>query len=159
MQFPSDWLRDGSALLVTESTSDDRHDVLVQPADGSPARPYAATAADETTARVSADGRWVAYTSDASGRPEVYLDSYAKPGAPVLVSQSGGQHPVWRGDGRELYYWHDDALVAVQLDASSKKPPGVRTRSVLFHATYASGVNTMYDVSPDGTRFAIVRSR
>ena len=52
-QFPSDWLRDGSALLVTEDAGSNRHDILVQPADGSPARPYAATSADETRARAS----------------------------------------------------------------------------------------------------------
>ena len=106
-QFASDWLRDGSALLVTEETERNRRDIIVQPADGSTAWPYAATAADETAARVSPDGRWVAYTSDESGRAEVYLDSYPRPGRRVAVSSGGGVHPVWRGDGRELYYWSD----------------------------------------------------
>ncbi|HZF68167.1 MAG TPA: protein kinase, partial [Gemmatirosa sp.] len=158
-QFPSDWLRDGSALLVTEEGGENGHDILVQPADGSPARPFAATSSDETAARVSPDGRWVAYTSDASGRGEVYLDSYRRPGRPVAVSSWGGIHPVWRGDGRELYYWSDGALVAVQLDAPvGDAPPAVRSRTPLFRAPYQAQVNTMYDVSPDGERFVIVRS-
>jgi dipeptidyl aminopeptidase/acylaminoacyl peptidase len=117
-QFASDWLRDGSALLVTEQAGDNRYDVLVQPADGSAARPYAATPADETAARASPDGRWVAYTSDESGRAEVYLDAYPRPARRVRVSSGGGVHPVWRGDGRELYYWRGDALVAVRLGAA-----------------------------------------
>ena len=157
-QFPSDWLRDGSALLVTEDAGPDRHDILVQPLDGSTPVAYATTSADEMAARFSPDGRWVAYTSDRSGRPEVYLDSYRTPGRPVVISSGGGVHPVWRGDGRELYYWNDGALVAVRLGASpgDDSPPLAGTRTVLFRAPYPGGVNTMYDVSPDGERFVIV---
>jgi len=157
-QFASDWLRDGSALLVTEETGGDKHDILVQPADGSTPWAYAATPADETAARVSPDGRWVAYTSDESGRLEVYLDSYPRPGQRVSVSRNGGAHPVWRGDGRELYYWNNGALVAVQLDAvAGKGAPEIGAQTVLFRAQYYIGPNTMYDVSPDGQRFVIIQ--
>jgi hypothetical protein len=159
-QFASDWARDGSALLVTEHAGPDRHDILVQPTDGSTPSAYAATSADETAARISPDGRWVAYTSDESGRGEVYLDSYPTPRRRVAISSDGGVHPVWRGDGRELYYWRDGALVAVRLgDASGDAPPIAGTRTVLFRAPYQVGVNTMYDVSPDGERFVIVPAR
>jgi serine/threonine-protein kinase len=158
-QFPSDWLRDGSALLVTEEGGRNRRDIVVQPADGSPAWTYAATPAEETAARVSPDGRWVAYTSDESGQAEVYLDSYPRPGQRVVVSLGGGIHPVWRGDGRELYYWNDGALVAVQLGAASgNAPPVVGARTVLFRAPYQEGPNTMYDVSADGQQFVLVRA-
>lgn len=156
-QFPSDWVRDGSALLVTEETGSNRHDILVQPADGSAARPYAATSADETAARFSPDGRWVAYTSDESGRAEVYLNSYPRPGQRMMISSGGGVHPVWRGDGRELYYWRDGALVAVQLSGLEGARPVRGAQTVLFRAPYQMSVNTMYDVSPDGQRFVIVR--
>ena len=159
-QFASDWLRDGSALLVTEQAGDNRYDVVVQPGDGSAARPYAATPADETAARASPDGRWVAYTSDESGRAEVYLDAYPRPAGRVRVSLGGGVHPVWRGDGRELYYWRGDALVAVRLGAASGgAPPAVGPQTVLFRAPYQGGPNTMYDVSPDGARFVVVRQQ
>ncbi len=159
-QFPSDWLRDGT-LLVTEQAGPDRGDILVQPKDGSTARPYAATAADETAARISPDGRWVAYNSDESGRVEVYLDSYPRPGRRVTISSGGGQDPVWRGDGRELYYWRGGELVAVRLDAvaGGDAPSGRGAETVLFRAPYHSALNTMYDVSPDGQRFVIVRQR
>jgi serine/threonine-protein kinase len=160
MQFPSDWSRDGSALLVTEETPNNGYDILVQPADGSPARPYATTSANETAARISPDGRWVAYTSDESGKPEVYLDSYPKPGRRVMMSLGGGQHPVWRGDGKELYYWQDRALVAAQLGSGwGDAAPSVTARNVLFRAPYYAGLNTMYDVSADGKRFIIVGQR
>ena len=132
----------------------------MQPTDASTPRAYATTAAEETAARISPDGRWVAYTSDESGRAEVYLDSFERTGRPIVVSLSGGVHPVWRGDGRELYYWNEQALVAVRLGTShDDAPPAVETRTLLFRAPYRGGVSTMYDVSPDGERFVIVRAR
>lgn len=158
-QFPSDWLRDGSALLVTEQGGPSGNDILVQRTDGSVPQKYAATSANESAARASPDGRWVAYTSDESGRPEVYLDSYPRPGRRVTISQGGGIHPVWRSDGNELYYWSGEALVAVQLRTSWRGgPPSVEGRTVLFHAPYHVGANTMYDASPNGEQFVIVQS-
>jgi len=159
-QFPTDWLRDGSAILVTEQGDDDGLDLVVQPTDGTPAWAYRKTPASESAARLSPDGRWIAYTSDESGRAEVYLDSYPRPGRRVTVSRDGGVHPVWRGDGRELYYWMDDALVAVPLHMSAGDgAPQVGERTTLFLAPYLAGSITMYDVSPEGQRFAIVRRR
>jgi serine/threonine-protein kinase len=156
-QFPSDWLRDGSALLVTDDAAGTKHDIVVQPADGSKEWPYAATSADETAARISSDGRWVAYMSDESGRSEVYLDSYPRPSRRVQVSWGSGVHPIWRGDGRELYYWKGNALVAVSVDATSgAAAPVLGKETQLFRAKYLVGLNTMYDVSRDGSRFVIV---
>ncbi|HET7459586.1 MAG TPA: protein kinase [Gemmatimonadaceae bacterium] len=161
IQFPSDWSRDGRALLVTEDAGARGYDILVQPVDGSPARPYAATPASETGARVSPDGRWVAYTSDASGHPEVYVDAYPLPGQRVRISTDGGLHPAWRGDGRELYYWRGDALVALPIGAPQRRTPPAPAGAerVLFRAPYQVAPNTMYDVSPDGQRFVVVRRR
>jgi len=163
-QFASDWLHDGSALLVTDDVGGGRHDVVVQPMDGSPAKPYAATGADESGARISPDGHWIAYASDESGRAEVYIDSYPRPGHRIAISHDGGIDPAWRGDGRELYYWRGEELVAVPLTpvplgAAIGAPPAVGTPTVLFRTTYQGSLNTMYDVSRDGQRFVIVRRR
>ena len=157
-QFPSDWLHDGSALLVTDDRGRGDHDVIVQPANGSVAWPYAATRADETAARVSPDGHWIAYTSDDHEQSEVYVDSYPRFGARVRISHGGGFHPVWRGDGRELYYWRGDVLVAVKFDGGrGSAPPTIGEETMLFRAPYQNSLNTMYDVTADGQRFVMVR--
>ena len=156
-QFPSDWSRDGNTLLVTDDGAGG-HDIILQPVGGLSARPYAATRADERGARLSPDGDWVAYTSNETGQDVVYLDSYPRAGHRVIISQDGGADPAWRGDGRELYYWHGDSLVAVTLGrASGREAPAVETTRVLFRAPYQLGISTQYDVSPDGERFVIVQ--
>ena len=162
VRFPTDWLHDGSALLMSEDAGGGHFDIVVQPPNGSTARPYAATSAQETGGRISPHTHWVAYTSDESGRDEVYVDSYPYPNQRnrLMVSRDGGSAPVWRGDGRELYYWRGDALIAVPIDGSNGgRPPTLGAERVLFQFPYEHTSNTMYDVSPDGTRIAIVRHR
>lgn len=159
-QSLTDWLHDGSALLVSEDAGGRHRNILVQPADGTPSRPYAATRAQETAGRISPHTHWIAYTSNESGRDEVYVDTYPQPGVRALVSQGGGVDPVWRGDGRELYYWRGDALIAVPIDGSrGGQPPILGVERPLFHSGYEHSFNSMYDVSPDGRRIAIVRRR
>jgi serine/threonine-protein kinase len=126
-QFPADWSRDARAVLFVDvATVGDRagnQDLWVQPLDGGAARPYLRTSAREVGARVSPDGRWVAYTSDETGRDEVYVQSYPTPGRKALVSAQGGMHPVWRRDGRELYYWHGEQLIASQVEDGGATAP------------------------------------
>jgi len=160
IQFPTDWLHDGSALLIGEDPGNNQRDILVQPTDGSPARPYTATRAQESAGRISPHTHWVAYTSNESGRDEVYVDSYPRPGYRVMVSQGGGVDPAWRGDGGELYYWRGDALVAVPIDGSrGGRPPILGAERVLFHSAYEHAWNSMYDVSPNGEHIVLVRRR
>jgi hypothetical protein len=160
IQFPTDWAHDGSALLISEDAGNNQRDILVQPTDGSPTRPYSATRAQESAARISPHTHWVAYTSNESGRDEIYVDSYPRPGYRVMVSQGGGVDPVWRGDSGELYYWRGDALVAVPIDGSrGGRPPILGAERVLFHSAYEHAWNSMYDVSPNGERIVLVRRR
>jgi hypothetical protein len=161
-QFPTDMLPDGSGVLFIDvKVSGERvgnPDLWVQPVDGSAPRPWLATAAREIAARASPDGRWIAYTGDETGRDEIYVQSYPTPALKTLVSTAGGTHPAWRGDGRELYYWQGDRLMAARLEpAAPGKPLVVRERTPLFRAPYPSNMVAMYDVSRDGQRFVIVR--
>jgi hypothetical protein len=101
----------------------------------------------------------VAYTSDETGRDEVYVESYPVPGRRTLVSTAGGTHAAWRGDGRELFYWQGDQLMAARLETGGAgEPLVVRERTPLFRVPYPGGVVAMYDVTSDGERFVIVRA-
>jgi serine/threonine-protein kinase len=153
-QWPTDWIP--GAVLFNDSWSKDKFDddIWIQPTDGIAPRPYLATAAYESNARLSPDGRWLAYQSDETGTREVYVQAYPTPGRKVLVSSGGGEDPAWRRDGRELYYWHGNQLIAVRLNAgSADEPPVVHGRTILFEAPRSSNG---YDVSPDGAHFVFV---
>jgi serine/threonine-protein kinase len=95
---------DGSTLVYTEQRPETGADLfLLSLADGQ-TRPLLATPFAEWGAALSPDGRWIAYSSDRSGRGEVYVAAFPSMTSPVLVSTEGGSNPAWSRDGRQLYY-------------------------------------------------------
>ena len=156
-QWPSDWSRTGMVLLFTDVNADNTMGVWLQPLDSGTARPYIDTPFSEAGGRLSPNGSWVAYTSNETGREEVYVQAFPTPGQRTIVSAGGGFDPVWRGDGRELYYFHGDQLMAASLAPGAPgQPPRVRTRTPLFRAPYHHYANANYDASPDGNRFVVM---
>jgi serine/threonine protein kinase/Tol biopolymer transport system component len=107
--------------------------------------------------RVSPDERWLAYTSAESGVAEVYVRPFtpetpAGSGAKWLVSKGGAQ-PIWRPDGKELYYYFAGRVMAVDIDTSSGFVTG--KQRLMFNSPANVG-NSGWDLSPDGKRFLFV---
>jgi Tol biopolymer transport system component len=162
-QFPTDWSRDGRLVLYYEIAPDTQRDLWVLPVtpDGTPeagakARPYLRTRFNEYQGRFSPEysPRWVAYTSDESGRDEVYVQGFPEPRGKFQISTGGGAYPEWSPDGRELYYVSADGKLmaaGVKLGADSPAPSTPRE---LF-GVLPAGVGSPYTVAPDGKRFLV----
>jgi eukaryotic-like serine/threonine-protein kinase len=106
---------------------------------------------------LSPNGKWVAYVSNESGRAEVYVDSYPGLAEKVAVSTDGGRRPRWSRDGRELFYRHSDALMAVSVDTGASFHAGKPRR--LFAGPYrGESQEPAFDVSPDSRRFLMIKS-
>ncbi|HSL21470.1 MAG TPA: protein kinase [Vicinamibacterales bacterium] len=162
--WPTDWTADGRYLVVATpafGTSGSSMDVALIPADGGGTlQPLIATGANEAQARLSPDGRWIAYTSDESGRPEVYVQRFPEPGERIGVSAGGGAQPVWRRDGRELFYVDlDRRLMSVPMETGARITAG-KPRLLFELPSYGFeifyGVRNVYDVAPDGERFLVL---
>jgi serine/threonine-protein kinase len=117
-------------------------------------RPVAAAASSiETMPRLSPDGRWLAFTTNESGRDEIVVQPFPGPGARVQVSSGGGSEPIWARDGRRLFYRGEGQVMAatVRADQSFR----VVARDTLFADRFAFATNphANFDVMPDGMRF------
>ena len=103
----------------------------------------------------SPDGRWIAYVSLESGRSEVYVRSFPKPGGKWQISTGGGNLPTWSRTKRELFYGLNGQIMvagfAVEGDSFRPEPP--RPWSEGRYQT--RGSNRMFDLHPDGERFAL----
>ncbi len=110
---------------------------------------------------LSPDGRWLAYQSNETGRPEVYVRPVSGSGGRAVVSRDGGTSPVWHPSGRELFYRHptgtSEVLVAARIDTGP--PVRVVSRTELFATDdiEAASPHTNYDVHPNGEHFVMVR--
>jgi len=111
-------------------------------------------------ARYSPDGKWITYTSNESGRNEVYVIPSNGTGGKWQVSSAGGQQPIWRRDGKELFYLSsDDKLMSVPIKLN---PDSVQAAVAKPLFTLANSIQTLsglvspYDVSPDGKRFLVI---
>ncbi|HLE56153.1 MAG TPA: protein kinase, partial [Rhodothermia bacterium] len=120
-QWPMSWHPSGKFLAFQEIGRDTGQDVWIVPMDGDeasgwkPGKPTVLLAgrSDETEALFSADGRWLAYQSDESGRNEVHVVPFPGPGSRSQVSTSGGSLPRWSGTQSELFYLSDDQKITV----------------------------------------------
>ncbi|MGH9753539.1 MAG: protein kinase domain-containing protein, partial [Blastocatellia bacterium] len=159
--FLDDWSSDGKFIVYRKMGDKTSFDLWLLPLIGDrQPKLYLATQFDERLAKVSPDGRWLAYRSNESGSNEIYVQSFPEPGRKVLVSKGGGSLPRWRRDGRELYYVAtDDKLMAVPVETSANFAP--RAPVALFDlGSYGlRSIRYLYDVSADGQKFLVIRPK
>jgi Tol biopolymer transport system component len=160
-----DWSHDGRFLLYVEHSNDIstglQSNLMIAPTsgEGRPIR-YAATSTREPKAQFSPDGSWIAYTSAEDGRTQVYVESFPSGKGKWQVSHTGGDHPRWASDGRELFYLTGDGtLMAVPIRPNSLPSHfGIPTAlfKVQVSSTYFAG--SPYDVAAGGRILALAYS-
>jgi len=156
-KFPFGWTLDGKSILFLKSATKG-NELWGVPVEGDHKPfPYLQTGFNLGNAQLSPDGRWVTYTSNESGRYEIYVQSFPVPSAKAQVSLEGGNHPRWRRDGKELFYMAADRrLMAVPITtgaALQPGPPAVLFETHLLESTVY--VPAQYHVAPDGQRLLL----
>jgi Tol biopolymer transport system component len=112
---------------------------------------------DATQMTISPDGRWLAYSSPVTGRPEVYVTPFPDGTGARLVSRDGGTEPRWAHSGRELFYKSGNRLMVVDVFPGSSFAAG-NPRVLFSVAGYRAARNrAQYDVAPDDRRFVMIR--
>jgi Tol biopolymer transport system component/tRNA A-37 threonylcarbamoyl transferase component Bud32 len=156
-KIPEDWSRDGKTILYRTAGEESALWALPLDGDGSPEL-VLKTESSLRQPQMSPDGRWLAYMSDESGRYEVYVEPFRRPGQRVRVSPDGGRQPKWRGDGKELFYLSPDGqLMAVDVREGASGPD-VGMPAVLVPADKAVARvwgRDDYAVTADGQRFLV----
>jgi eukaryotic-like serine/threonine-protein kinase len=159
-KYPESWSPDGRTLIFSQIDPQSRMDLMTLSL-RNPGQPavFVKTEADEWGARFSPDGRWVAYASTESGRPEVYVRAFPLADARSQISVDGGRTAAWRGDGAELYYLGlDNRIMAASVNGRGAVFQA-GTPVALFQARIAwTGGSTNdrpFTASPGGDRFLI----
>jgi len=152
----SDWSPDGRYVIASAPQQATGDDLWLVPLSGDrkPVK-FLGPPSDQMHGNFSPDGRFVAYTSNESGRFQVYVQTFPLSNRKWQVSTDGGYEPRWRADGREIYYLSDDRkLMAVSVGAG----PSFAVPKLLFQTRVPEGVTsrrTHYVPNRDGRRFLI----
>jgi dipeptidyl aminopeptidase/acylaminoacyl peptidase len=153
--IPDDWLPDGSGLLYHPGAP---RQVWLLPLVGSDRTPSVRIEGRLITshARLSPDGRWVAFASNDTGRFEINLQSFQSPSGTWRISTNGGMQPKWRHDGKEIFYLAlDGTLMSVHMTLGPL--PEIGKAQPLFQTRIEPTLGVVwhqYDVARDG-RFLV----
>jgi len=150
------WSPDGVWLVLRHTGTADRDVVAFRPGTDTMLTPVAAdTGVEESSPRLSPDGRWLAYVSDETGRNEVFVRPFPGDGPKQQVSLDGGEQPRWGHGGRELFFRDgSNQMTAVQLQVGGAI--AVSTRQSLFD--WGELDDDRWDVAPDDRGFLFVRT-
>ena len=118
--------------------------------------PYSDSTNQMIDSEFSPDGHWVAYTSNESGREEVYVQPFPGPGGKWMISIDGGNTPRWSRNGKELFYLNGNKVMSVAVE--TKPTFKAATPTLLFqNGSYVGIAN--YDVAPDGEHFVMISTQ
>ena len=157
VQFGHSFSPDGESLVFRETRPDTGEDlrVLSLAGDGG-VETLVATEFRERNPELSPDGRWMTYQSNQSGQDEVYVRPFPNvDDGQWQISTSGGTHPLWASNGRELFYRRGAAVMTVPVQTEPSFTPA--TPEILFEGTYVVGPGRRYDVAADGQRFLMIK--
>ncbi|HEX8028667.1 MAG TPA: hypothetical protein VF491_09405, partial [Vicinamibacterales bacterium] len=151
LQLPGSWSPDGELLAFMEQHPTTGRDVWIRKKNGERIA-FADSPADESAPRFSPDGRWIAYVSNETGQPEVYVRPANAAAPPRRITSVGASEPVWRGDGSALFFRSYGKTFVTPLAGGS---PRVVVERLMEPGTFdAAG----YDVIGGTDRFLMMAS-
>jgi Tol biopolymer transport system component len=154
-KYLTDVTPDGAFILFDTGTAVGASDMWkVSPRQDASPEPLLKTSFQEGQGRVSGDGKWLAYVSDESGLPQVYIRSFPQLGGKWQVSARGGAQPRWRRDGKEIYYLGiDGSLQAVPLEVQGASLQIGAASQLFTRSLNLFSMRNHYTPSGDGQRF------
>ena len=156
--IPFDWSADGRLLLCVTYDAATRFDISAIRLDSADRAlvPIVKSRFNDAMPRLSPDQRWLAFTSDETGRHEIYVQRFPRAAMKWQVSANGGEFPAWRADGRELFFVSPDLrLMAVSFDADGPEMRHATPHPLFNLPQRIRSTNPPYAVTADGQRFIV----
>ena len=155
-KFATSWSRDGQFILYDEWAPSNKSGIwmLTLSRPHEPKALLQSNVFNQVQGQISSNGQFLAYTSDESGRPEVYVQRFPPASDKWQVSSGGGFQPLWRGDDKELFFCTEDQkIMSVDIKTGSAFASSIPRE--LFQPPMKLGFNYSYAVTSDGQRFLV----
>jgi serine/threonine-protein kinase len=106
--------------------------------------------------RISPDGRWIAYSSNETGRQEVWLEPLPQTGQRYRMTQAGGRHPLWSPDGSTLFFDQDGRMFRMEIFLAANPPKAGDPKGLPIRGFQQGDLRRQFDLTPDGKRFVML---
>jgi serine/threonine-protein kinase len=146
-------------LIVTKGDPNIGFDIEMLPDGVDTLQPLVNTRYNEFHPVVSPSSRWLAYSSDESGRAEVYIRPYPGPGGAIPVTTAGGREPVWDPSEEALYYRDDNGATLFRVSVTTEPTVQIGSPQLLFEGRFFGSSHFWgrnYDISPQGDFFILI---
>ena len=150
IMFPSDWSADGKYMTYYRTSALGKLVEWVLPMEGGDPIELPHDAYNRSQGQFSPKGKWLAYVSDESGTPQIYVQSFPESGGKWQVSGAGGTQPRWSSDGKELYFLAPDRNIMAAKVAASDGFEVIGVERLFATTLDLSAQRQTYAVAPDG---------
>ena len=156
-KYPFCWSPDGRYVVYVVSSQETSWDLFAVAVDGEDAEPIPLQPSrfSETHGQVSPDGRWLLYSSDASGGSEVFVTRFPDGGRKWQISSEGGTMPLWDASGGSVYWVDGLSLMTAKVDGSGEAFQVGPLSQLADDLRLSFSGPYQYDVTPDGQRFLV----
>jgi Tol biopolymer transport system component len=115
-----------------------------------------APGSEQHSSRISPDGRWIAYSSNETGRQEVWVEPLPTNGQRYRMTQTGGRHPLWSPGGSTIYFDQDGQMFRMEISLAVNPPKAGEPKGLPIKGFQQGDLRRQFDLAPDGKRFVML---
>ncbi len=153
---PEGWYKGGQLAFITRKGDHDYGISLLDLATKKVTRLVDIEGSDQHSSRISPDGRWIAYSSNETGRQEVWAEPLPQTGKRFQLTHDGGRHPLWSPDGRHLYFDQGGRLYRLDLTAGADGLAAGAPIPLPITGFQQGELRRQFDLMPDGKAFLML---
>jgi eukaryotic-like serine/threonine-protein kinase len=152
---PEGWYKGGTLVFITRKGDHDYGISMKDLASGTVTGLVDLAGSDQHSSRISPDGKWIAYSSNETGRQEVWVEPLPQDGRRFQLTRAGGRHPMWSPDGRRIYFDQDGRMHRLDLGTGPDATPAAPT-ALPITGFQQGDLRRQFDLMPDGKAFLML---
>jgi len=153
---PEGWYKGGRLVFITRKGDHDYGISLLDLGTNTVTRLVDIEGSDQHSSRISPDGKWIAYSSNETGRQEVWVEPLPQTGKRHQLTKAGGRHPMWSADGRRIYFDQDGRMYRLELAINAESLQAGPPESLPITGFQQGDLRRQFDLMPDGRTFLML---
>lgn len=153
---PEGWYKGGKLVFITRKGEHDYGIWLLDLGTNKVTRLVDIEGSDQHSSRISPDGKWIAYSSDETGRQEVWVEPLPQTGKRFQLTKDGGRHPMWSGDGRAIFFDQGGRMYRLELSVSADSVQAGAPAGLPITGFQQGDLRRQFDLMPDGRTFLML---